>query len=848
MMIVVMTLLLLVAPREVISFVSSPTTTTTRTTKMMKPAVVDVNVGTATATATAAAAAAAAATCRICTITSSALSMMRGSSSSNNNNNNNNNGKRDNKFDPMSYYRKRKEAATQDRLVNALFAPPDDENDDNNNSDGKLMLIHLVGQGKLKVSSKKNIEKQAPISLLFLSNEAVTKQQQRRRTAFQQQQQQQETNSKKAVVSTVLAPLGSSNQLKLVSFAVAKRPLSKSVLLSLNMHLVNRDGALFDNLPWSAWSIDPQRRNRDAANNPIVDKFHLGKRDAYYRFMGKDWQGRSLGLGNLALRLKYMLDEMDGALPAGARRGEEEAEAEQEEEQDSSNESGTTLAIRILQLQIREVQMELAGIESRLAVAAAAASTTTATNNDNHDQNKDDVDEEEDNSDSLLSAQQLEETKLKLQRNIETMEGEIESLETKKTAAKSSLLTILRGILQRVADWSTNDGQNAAPYRGAMGYAPMLDTMDDIDGSLLPYTSPFDLMKEILDDQLNAKVIGCVLENTSLLRGNTVLGGAVVLQRIIPKKKRSLLGEEVEYQDYDEDFGNINAKGGETMIVECDSDEAIGLSIAYDLPLRIGSALFEASSVRSIRQTPQSDDGLSSEQQLQQHILETLPTWIPFDSEIMLQIEGERQTTSPDKLSPISMPGNFEDNMMPSGESSSTTSTMFPVDSPIKSLDEYDGLTNEDKARTLLEISNFNGKLPRPRVVRQSISSSKSGTNPLDELLLPLIDEAVRRQYLIRDAERRGDVQRAAELRVSKSRRLTALEKAQAARNNGDGDLADSLDSESAFLETLRADITQDEGAYSRFLDRDDWYERDRQKTAKRVKKSSFGTLLDGIE
>jgi hypothetical protein len=31
-------------------------------------------------------------------------------------------------------------------------------------------------------------------------------------------------------------------------------------------------------------------------------------------------------------------------------------------------------------------------------------------------------------------------------------------------------------------------------------------------------------------------------------------------------------------------------------------------------------------------------------------------------------------------------------------------------------------------------------------------------------------------------------------------------------------------------------------------LDRDDWYERERQATAKRVKKSSFGTLLDGIE
>ena len=49
-------------------------------------------------------------------------------------------------------------------------------------------------------------------------------------------------------------------------------------------------------------------------------------------------------------------------------------------------------------------------------------------------------------------------------------------------------------------------------------------------------------------------------------------------------------------------------------------------------------------------------------------------------------------------------------------------------------------------------------------------------------------------------------------------------------------------------MASLRADVTQDEGSYSRFLDRDEWYERDRQATAKRIKKSDFGNLLDGIE
>jgi len=195
--------------------------------------------------------------------------------------------------------------------------------------------------------------------------------------------------------------------------------------------------------------------------------------------------------------------------------------------------------------------------------------------------------------------------------------------------------------------------------------------------------------------------------------------------------------------------------------------------------------------------------------------------------------EGGRQW--PRSQSPVSMPGD-SDEMPPESRA------LFPADSPVESLEEYDQMSDEEKAKTLLGMSNFSGRLPRPRVVRQAES------NPLDDLLIPLIDESVRRQFRIREAESRGDVELAKELRGSKSKRQDVLERAQLARENGQNDLAAELESESQFLESLRADITQDEGAYSRFLDRDDWYERDRQATAKRVKRSSFGTLLDGIE
>ncbi|KAL3941881.1 MAG: hypothetical protein SGBAC_003832 [Bacillariaceae sp.] len=589
--------------------------------------------------------------------------------------------------------------------------------------------------------------------------------------------------------SSILLPLKSTGELKLLSFAAANRPLSKSLLLTLNGLLVNRDGALFDNLPWKLWSVDPQQRNRDASDNQIDPKFHLGKRDAYYRFMGKDWQGRSAAIGNMALRLKYLL--LDSDEPSQGKN-------ENDNEDIDSDESQTALATRILQLQIREFRMELAGTEAELAVISG---------DDTYSEKR----------------QELSKQKVDLAKEIANMEQDVAKIGSSSSPKSST--SMIGGILDGVAKWTTNDGKNAAPYRGATGYAPILDSKEDIDGSLLPYTSPFDLLKEILEDQLNAKVIGCVLENASLLKGNVVLGGAVVLQRITPKKTTKVMNEEITINDYDEDYGNPNAKGGEMMIVECDSDEAIGMSLACNVDLSIGSTLFELTAVMGKEQI----QGKSSE-----HIMDTLAVWKATDASMRLQVEGERQSPAGNQ-SPVSMPGGFDE--MPS-----ESNALFPVDSPVKSLEEYDEMSNEKKAKTLLEMSNFSGRLPRPRVVRQAES------NPLDELLIPLIDESVRRQFRIRDAERQGDIELANELRASKSLRQETLERAEAARENGEDDLVDQFESESEFLESLRADITQDEGAYSRFLDRDDWYERDRQATAERVKKSSFGTLLDGLE
>jgi len=412
-------------------------------------------------------------------------------------------------------------------------------------------------------------------------------------------------------------------------------------------------------------------------------------------------------------------------------------------------------------------------------------------------------------------------------------------------------------MLDRIAQWSTTsrDGKdNKAPYRGAMGYAPMLDTRQDIEEAFLAtcYRSPFDLLEEILLDQLNAKVIGCALENTSLLRGNLVLGGAIVLQRQTPTKRTQLAGESVQYQDYEEDYGNEGIQGGEIMVVECDVDEAIGVALAYDIPLMVGQSIFERAAVvaepvaTSVTTTTSSSAQDTTEPK---NMKEALPVWRVKDSAIELEVEGE--ATTAERPSPVSIPrttSSLFDSIfqarLSNENGSASTPSLFPTDNPIKSLNQLDQMSSEDKAKTLLEMSNFRGKLPRPRVVR----NASRNENPLDKLLLPLIDESVRNQYKIREAERQGDMNLVNELKKSKSNLLRAREQAELARTAGDEDRASEWEEEARFLESLRADVTQDEGSYSRFLDRDAWYERDRQRTAKRTNKSSFGNLLDGIE
>jgi hypothetical protein len=298
-----------------------------------------------------------------------------------------------------------------------------------------------------------------------------------------------------------------------------------------------------------------------------------------------------------------------------------------------------------------------------------------------------------------------------------------------------------------------------------------------------------------------------------------------VLQRI--PETVTLLGE------------NLTLASTETILVECDADEAIGMSLTSEngIPLWMESSVWQRGSTMAQRISEGSRDSSG------------LGLWKTLDPELSVLMEGQALNQSvTERILPVRTPrgepSRFDRLVFQQKRNTQqdVKLDLFPTDNQVTSLKQFDEMSNDDKARTLMSMSNFRGLLPRPRVQRSS------SVNALDRLLLPLIDESVRTLYQIREARQQGDVERLTQLEASKSLRLQTRERAEEARQVGDEALAEEWEQEDEFLKSLRADITQDEGSYSRFLDRDEWYERNRQRLAKRVDKSKFGNLLDDIE
>ena len=140
----------------------------------------------------------------------------------------------------------------------------------------------------------------------------------------------------------------------------------------------------------------------------------------------------------------------------------------------------------------------------------------------------------------------------------------------------------------------------------------------------------------------------------------------------------------------------------------------------------------------------------------------------------------------------------------------------------VRSAKEYQRLSLQGKIDLLLSAGVSRSRFPRPRVMN---NDPRGPAALLDDLLLPLCDEIVRRDVLIQRATKDGDRDTATELTNAKSDRHAAYDDAVTASKDGDINAEFNAQYRKNLYDACKADVTQDDGAYSRFLDKDPWYE-----------------------
>jgi hypothetical protein len=677
--------------------------------------------------------------------------------------------------------------------------------------------------------------------------------------SYPQQQQRQ---------SCLLLPIANPSHFQLLEWIRKNKHkqtqyISKQRLLTLNGIVLNRDQGLFDNLPYDWWCSS----SLDAANNPIERKFQMGKRIFYNQMAGQDWyRDREIPLptsfssssssSSVGTSTSPMIQELWKQLQtqwktmSRSRKANNSISEEHDVSNNPSMKNGTimyddfndefftkrvmsetnndynnnnnidteattntlprTLMKRILELRIRELVMDLANVESQMAQRKQQLKmqqmTFTAVDDDD---------------DEITNLQQQQAS---VQAQIDEYRLQLSKLSLPSSGKASASLSSM--------DFLVVGKENDTP-------AGRKSTLDD-NARQKKYLSPYHFLQHLVDELLQAEIIGGFLENASLIHsespsGAMTLGGGIVLQKrngptnAATTTIQTILGERVKIRDdpTDDDAESIH-------VVECDADESVGLCTALGIPLFY---LVDGSMMTAAAATELKHSGLVP---MTKDIIDDI--WKPVgDTQLLIVCEGQRVPANV-SAAPVRLPlfSSSDDAGVPMATSSSLP--LFPTDNPIQNLSAYDALSMEDKARVLVTLSNFNWReqgLPRPRNLRNDPTL-------LDELLLPLIDESVRSQYRIRQAQRNGDLAEMQRLQALRSQRVLAQQRAEDLYARGDIDSAQYYESEAEFLKSLRADPTQDEGSYSRFLDRDEWYERNRRRTI--PDKSKFGNLLDGVE
>lgn len=134
-----------------------------------------------------------------------------------------------------------------------------------------------------------------------------------------------------------------------------------------------------------------------------------------------------------------------------------------------------------------------------------------------------------------------------------------------------------------------------------------------------------------------------------------------------------------------------------------------------------------------------------------------------------------------------------------------------------------------------LSAADVDMRLSAPDL-RASLAAAGVGTRRADSrdalvmAALPLMDEVARRRVLLARADAAGEVDLAAVLLAGRSARHVALDDMAAAAADGRLATAARLGGDAAAAADARADVTQEEGAYDPYLDKDVEYELARRR------------------
>ena len=173
--------------------------------------------------------------------------------------------------------------------------------------------------------------------------------------------------------------------------------------------------------------------------------------------------------------------------------------------------------------------------------------------------------------------------------------------------------------------------------------------------------------------------------------------------------------------------------------------------------------------------------------------------------------------------------GKMRVELQPAGGAAALDVLERELDAPlaweIETADELKAMSVEEKARVVLASEL---RLPRAR---------DATDEALTEILEPYLDEEVRRTVRLNRALSAGDFALARALEGAQSKRAQAAERMAAAVEAEDYEAAAAARDDLAVEELRRADVSQDEGEYNRFLDQDDWYARGLLEERKREEK-----------